>query len=124
MPIKKHIAKTLKSKFGKLTVHHLTMKVKDVIHISYVAVRGKDEEEGAVQRLLNRQRIQAIKVFVLEGNMFFNTFILNWTNEKIKPTFTKEKIIVPIIPSASQIIDGQHRLAGLAEAIKENPEIG
>ncbi|MBK9425795.1 MAG: DGQHR domain-containing protein [Bacteroidetes bacterium] len=124
MAIKRHKAKALKSKFGKLAVFHLTMKVKDVIHISYVAVRGKDEEEGAVQRLLNRQRIQAIKSFVLEGNMFFNTFILNWTNEKVKPEFAKGEITVPIVPSASQIIDGQHRLAGLSEAIKDNDKIG
>ncbi len=81
----------MKSKFGKLTVHHLTMKVKDVIHISYVAVRGKDEEEGAVQRLLNRQRIQAIKVFVLEGNMFFNTFILKLDKRKNKANIYKGK---------------------------------
>jgi DGQHR domain-containing protein len=124
MPIKKIKTKALKSKFGKLTVFHLTMKVKDVIHISYVAVRGKDDEEGAVQRLLNRQRIQSIKTFVLEGNMFFNTFILNWTNVKVKPEFADGEIIVPIVPSASQVIDGQHRLAGLQEAMKENDKIG
>jgi DGQHR domain-containing protein len=124
MPIKKIKTKALKSKFGKLTVFHLTMKVKDVIHISYVAVRGKDDEEGAVQRLLNRQRIQSIKTFVLEGNMFFNTFILNWTNVKVKPEFANGEITVPIVPSASQVIDGQHRLAGLQEAMKENDKIG
>lgn len=124
MPIKKHTTKALKSKFGNLTVYHLTMKVKDVIHISYVAVRGKDEEEGAVQRVLNRQRIQSIKSFVLEGNMFFNTFILNWTNEKVKPEFKDDKLTVPIVPSASQVIDGQHRLEGLREAMKDKDKIG
>ncbi len=124
MAIKRHKTKALKSKFGKLTVFHLTMKVKDVIHISYVAVRGKDEEEGAVQRLLNRQRVQSIKSFVLKGNMFFNTFILNWTNDKTKPIFSDGEITVPIIPSASQIIDGQHRLAGLTEAMKDDEKIG
>lgn len=124
MPIKRHKSKALKSKFGNLTVFHLTMKVKDVIYISYVAVRGKDEEEGAVQRILNRQRIQSIKSFVLEGNMFFNTFILNWTDKKVKPAFVNGNINVPIVPSAAQIIDGQHRLAGLDEALKENDEIG
>lgn len=124
MAIHKHKTKVLKSKFGKLTVYHLTMKVKDVIHISYVAIRGKDDEEGAVQRILNRQRISSIKSFVLEGNMFFNTFILNWTNAKIKPKFINGSITVPIIPSAAQVIDGQHRLAGLEEAIKDNDKIG
>src|SRR3990167_9313965 len=56
--------------------------------------------------------------------MFFNTFILNWTNAKVKPEFTDGSMTVPIVPSAAQIIDGQHRLAGLQEAIKENDKIG
>lgn len=124
MPIRKHKAKALKSKFGMLSVFHLTMKVKDVIYVSYVAVRGKNDEEGAVQRLLNRQRIFSIKSFVLEGNMFFNTFILNWTDKKVKPEFADGAISVPIIPSAAQVIDGQHRLAGLEEAMKEDETIG
>jgi DGQHR domain-containing protein len=122
--IKKHKSKALKSKFGSLTVFNLTMKVKDVLYISYVAVRGKDDEEGAVQRLLNKKRIQAIKNFILEGNMFFNTFILNWTNDKLKPEFADGTMTVPIVPSAAQIIDGQHRLAGLDEAMKEDNKIG
>lgn len=124
MSIERYKAKALRSEFGKLVVFHLTMKVKDVIHISYVAVRGKDDEPGAVQRVLNRQRVQSIKTFVLQGNMFFNTFILNWTNDIVKPEFFDGEMTVPIIPSASQVIDGQHRLAGLQEAIKENDKIG
>lgn len=124
MPIRKYKSKALKSKFGNIPVYHLTMKVKDVIHISYVAVRGKDDEEGAVQRILSRQRITAIKNFILEGNMFFNTFILNWTNAEMKPVFANDTISVPIAPSAAQTIDGQHRLAGLQEAIKDNAAIG
>lgn len=124
MPTRKYRAKALKSKFGNIPVFHLTMKVKDVIHISYVAVRGKDNEEGSVQRPLSRQRILAIKTFILEGNMFFNTFILNWTNLKLKPEFNEGSISVPIIPAAAQVIDGQHRLAGLEEAINANELIG
>jgi len=122
--IRKYKSKVLKSKFGGLNVYNLIMKVKDVQHVSYVAVRGKDDEEGAVQRLLNRKRIQSIKSFVLEGNMFFNTFILNWTNVDFKPKLIDGIMEVPIIPSAAQIIDGQHRLEGLKEAIKDDEKIG
>jgi DGQHR domain-containing protein len=122
--IRKHKSKSLKMKFGRVIVYNLTMKVKDVLYISYVAVRGKDDEEGAVQRLLNRRRILSIKGFVLEGNMFFNTFILNWTNPKIEPKFIKDQMEVPIVLSSAQIIDGQHRLEGLKEAMKDNPKIG
>jgi len=124
MPVKKIKVKSLKTKFGTLTLYTQSMKVKDVVHIFYVAVRGKDEEEGAVQRVLNRQRINSIKKYVLEGNNFYSTFILNWTNTTVKPEFNDDEISIPIIQSAAQAIDGQHRLVGLQEAMKEDDTIG
>lgn len=124
MAIKKVKAKSLKTKFGDLTVYTQSLKIRDVIHVFYVAVRGRDEEEGAVQRVLNRQRITSIKKYVLEGNNFYSTFILNWTDLKVKPEFKDNEITIPIIPSAAQAIDGQHRLAGLQEAMKDDDSIG
>ncbi|OCB75084.1 hypothetical protein FBGL_00470 [Flavobacterium glycines] len=122
--MKKVKVKSLQTKFGDLTVFTQSMKISDVLYIYYVAVRGRDEEEGAVQRVLNKQRIAAIKKYILEGNIFYSTFILNWTDTKVKPIFSNDEIIIPIIPFSAQAIDGQHRLVGLQEAIKENPEIG
>ena len=124
MAIKKVKTKSLKTKFGDLTVYTQSMKIKDVLSIFYVAVRGKDEEEGAVQRVLNRQRISSIKKYVLEGNNFYGTFILNWTDKKLFPKFESNEILIPIIPFAAQAIDGQHRLVGLQEAFKEDDSIG
>lgn len=124
MAIKKIKTKSIKTKFGDLTVFTQSMKIKDVINIFYVAVRGKDEEEGAVQRVLNRQRISSIKKYVLEGNNFYSTFILNWTDSKVKPEFKDSEITIPIVNYAAQAIDGQHRLVGLQEALKENETIG
>ncbi len=124
MAIKKIKTKSIKTKFADLTVYTQSMKIKDVVDIFYVAVRGKDEEEGAVQRVLNRQRIASIKKYVLEGNNFYSTFILNWTDNKLKPEFKNNEIIIPIVPFSAQAIDGQHRLVGLQEAIKENESIG
>ncbi len=100
------------------------MKVKTVLQLSYVAVRGKDEEEGAIQRVLSKQRINSIRDFVLSGNMFMNTFILNWTNKRSKPIYKNSIVTIPIRLAAAQVIDGQHRLAGLEEAIDEKQEIG
>ncbi len=114
----------LKTKFGKIEVYTLPMKVKDLVFMYYVAVRGRDDEEGAVQRVLNRQRIKAIKDFILQGNMFFNTFILNWTETIKKPSFVNGKIVIPLVASSAQVIDGQHRLAGLDEAIKSDDTVG
>jgi DGQHR domain-containing protein len=56
--------------------------------------------------------------------MFFNSFIINWTEAKHIPQITKEKITIPIVTASAQIIDGQHRLAGLEEAMKERVSIG
>lgn len=124
MATKKIKAKSLKTKFGELTVYTQSMKIKDVVFLYYVAVRGKDEEEGSVQRVLNKQRIASIKKYILEGNVFYSTFILNWTDTKLKPTFSNDEITIPIVASSAQAIDGQHRLVGLEEAIKEDPKIG
>lgn len=122
--IKKIKTKSLKTKFGELTVYTQSMKIKDVLHIYYVAVRGRDEEEGSVQRVLNRQRISSIKKYILEGNVFYSTFILNWTDTKLKPQFLDNEITIPIIPFSAQAIDGQHRLVGLEEALKEDETLG
>lgn len=120
---------SVKRKFIKLIVedneiYSFTFSVKDLISISYVAVRGRDNEEGAVQRVLNKKRIDSIKNYILEGNMFVNTFILNWNDEKIIPTILPNgEIEIPIINQSAQLLDGQHRLEGLKEAAKENPLI-
>ena len=118
--------KCLKTTFSDISVYTFQMKVKDVIEISYVAVRGRDDEKGSVQRILNKKRIGSIKDFVLAGNMFFNTFLLNWTDEKSTPTHNEEtgQITIPILSSAAQLLDGQHRLAGLQEANGEDDSIG
>lgn len=113
----------LRTEFSGIPVYTFPMKVKDVINISYVAVRRRNFEEGAVQRVLNKKRIGSIKDFILEGNMFFNSFILNWTAEENTPKLAETVISIPLVPSSAQMIDGQHRLAGLEAAIEEDSSI-
>jgi DGQHR domain-containing protein len=108
---------------GEIPAFTFTMKVKDLLYIYYIAVRGRDIEEGAVQRPLNSQRVEKIKDYVLEGNTFFNSFILNWTENKELVKTDKSTIEFPIISASAQAIDGQHRLAGLERAIEEVSEI-
>ncbi len=111
-------------KLGDIDAHIFPMKIKDVLPIYYVAVRGRDNVEGAVQRVLNKRRIASIKNFVLEGNMFFNSFILNWVDENY-PVILKDKTLrIPQVSAGAQVIDGQHRLEGLKQAVEEKPEIG
>jgi hypothetical protein len=57
--------KCLQASFGDVPTYTFAMKVKDVVAISYVAVRGVDKEEGAVQRVLNKRRVADIKEFIL-----------------------------------------------------------
>jgi len=114
----------LKSTFSDVDVFTFPMKVNDLLSIQYVAVRGQSSEEGAVQRILNKRRIQSIKEFILKGNMFFNTFIINWTDMSFEPKILKDVIKIPLQGRRAQTIDGQHRLVGLQAAINEKPEIG
>lgn len=116
--------KCIKTEFMDIPVFTFPMKVKDLVYIAYVAVRGIDREEGSVQRVLSKKRISDIKEFVLAGNIFFNTFILNWTDLNKKPQYKRGSINIPITPSAAQIIDGQHRLVGIKEAITEKEAVG
>lgn len=114
----------LKTIFSTIPVYSFPMKVKDVSFISYVAVRGIDQEEGAVQRILNKRRIDSIKDFILKDNMFFNTFILNWTAQEYTPTYNNGRITIPLTHEAAQMIDGQHRMAGFKAAMEVRPEVG
>ncbi len=116
--------KCLPASFGDVPTYTFTMKVKDVVAIYYVAVRGIDNVEGAVQRVLNKRRIVDIKEFILGGHTFFNSFILNWTEDNYTPEIIGDEIELPIISSSAQVIDGQHRIAGFEAAIEDDENVG
>jgi DNA sulfur modification protein DndB len=86
--------------------------------ISYAAVRRQDVEEGAVQRVLNSARIAGIKDFALKMGDFPASIVLNWIGGNL--TTYNGRIEIPDRPRLAQIIDGQHRVAGLKAAIDEN----
>jgi len=92
-------------------------------NISYVARRGESDEKGAVQRILNKSRITGIKDYVISGGFFPNNIILNLV--KIE-NITLGEDSFELIDEAriAQVIDGQHRVEGLREAISIDPEIG
>lgn len=107
-----------------ITLWACALKCKHLAQITYVARRGESDETGAVQRLLNKSRIKGIKEFVLEGGMFPNSIILNWTSEKTFSFNADRQIEFKLGNKMAQIIDGQHRIEGIKEALKEKPEIG
>lgn len=104
----------------------LTKLPADILtRISYVAVRRpKEEEEGAVQRMLNPSRIDSIKSFVLRGGAFPNALVLNWVSKDNPITFDgKGTLSFEIAERLAQIIDGQHRIAGIRAAIADDKSI-
>lgn len=95
----------------------------ELVLLSYVARRGVDVEEGAVQRLLNPTRINGIRDFVLAGGVFPTSIVLNWTDTKHPLKTSATRLSLPRNKEAAQIIDGQHRVMGLAEAIQKKGSV-
>lgn len=89
--------------------------------ISYAAVRRKDQEDGAVQRVLNTSRIAGIKDFALRMGDFPASIVLNWVGGDMAEC--NGRVEIPDNPRIAQIIDGQHRVAGLRAAIEDNPNV-
>jgi DGQHR domain-containing protein len=116
--------KYVKTTYKEQAIYTFAMKVKEILSIQYVASRGQNTEAGSVQRILNKSRISKIREFILADNSFVNTFILNWTNKNYEPKIKKETISIPFDGHSAQILDGQHRIAGLAAAIEVNTSIG
>jgi len=95
-----------------------------VTAISYAAIRGKSDEVGAVQRVLNQGRINNIKNFTLQGGDYPNAVVLNWVSQTSKLTASDGKLEFVIKEGLAQLIDGQHRIAGIKAAIEETNSIG
>ncbi|WP_200913176.1 DGQHR domain-containing protein [Sphingomonas sp. Leaf10] len=98
-----------------LPARHLT-------EIAYAAVRHQDEEEGAVQRVLNQSRIAGVKSFAEQGGDFPASIVLNWVKGPLERQ-TENTVSIPRTARSAQIIDGQHRVAGLLEAIADKPDL-
>ena len=60
MKVNKLEERFVKMSVGTIDIYTFPMTVNDLAKISYVAVRGRDKEEGAVQRVLNKKRISSI----------------------------------------------------------------
>lgn len=75
-----------------------------------------------MQRVLNHGRIAGIKAFAVQGGDFPASIVLNWVRGAL--VRNGNVVDVPTDARSAQIIDGQHRVAGLKEAIVERPELG
>lgn len=95
-----------------------------IIQVSYASVRGQSQEQGAVQRILNSRRIQSIKAFTLAGGDYPGAIVLNWINTENPIKKVNGSLSFNPLPKSAQIIDGQHRLAGIEAAIIEDFSLG
>lgn len=86
--------------------------------VSYVAARGVSKESNAVQRLLSKRRIGEIKEYTERGGQFPSAVVLNWMNEDSIDVKAGVDLEIKQVPMSAQIIDGQHRVAGLRAAIE------
>ena len=115
---KRFVVPFLTAKQHGKTFYVTSMCASDIVRVSYVARRGIDEEEGAVQRLLNSARIASIRDFVLAGGVFPTSVVLNWTEKATAPEVSGGRLVLARAARSAQIIDGQHRVLGLAAAIE------
>jgi len=102
----------------------VAMPASAVVAVSYTAVRGADTEEGAVQRVLNPRRIASVKEFTLQVGHYPGTIALNWVSETNPLKQLNGQLQMKIEDRSAQIIDGQHRVAGIKASISERNELG
>lgn len=108
-----------------ITYYLCRMSGNDLSRISYVARRGESEEEGAVQRILSKNRISSIADYLLNGGYFPTNIILNVVDaSKIEVDENASVLRFSEEAHIAQLLDGQHRVAGMREAIKADPAIG
>lgn len=100
------------------------LPVKLLTKISYASMRGIDSEEGAVQRVLNPRRISSIKSYTLDVGDYPTSIVLNWINGENPLLRENGQLLVPDLEKSAQLIDGQHRVAGLRAAMEDRPEVG
>jgi DNA sulfur modification protein DndB len=108
---------------GRVPYYLCKIKGADLIKMCYVARRGQSEEEGAVQRILNTRRVSSISRFLQNGGFFPTNIILNITSSD-NIVVNESALIVSDSESVAQVLDGQHRIAGMRDAIKTTPNVG
>lgn len=108
---------------GQREFYLTALSAKQLVEISYVAVRGQAAEEGAVQRILNRERVASLRRYALHGGSYPSSIVLNWVSDNT-PIFDDGLLSLSTEARSAQVIDGQHRVEGLRAAIEESSDVG
>jgi DGQHR domain-containing protein len=115
---------------GSLRLYTTSFQVRDLKRPHFYAINKLDPEDGGAgyQRLLNEGRARRLSEYLIDGweekDAFLPTSIFLATNKSIpfdSSTNTISFDVEEIGPF--NVVDGQHRIAGLVAAAEKNPEL-
>lgn len=120
----------IRGKIGGHVFYTFLLPAKDLLKYAYVHHRdlaGIVEASDVYQRMLKRDKLRKIAKFIeLEGGYFPNSIIVNFTKplqwskkESFDNEITMGMLRLPEYFGSAWVIDGQHRLYGVARANRD-----
>ena len=122
----------IRSKMGKETYYSFTIEPSKLLKLGYILhrINANNDMMPTYQRLINSQRLTAIRKFVNEGNYFPNSLIVSIDTDGKELQFDKAQDSCQVKDSVATVgilhlpqkyqsiyvIDGQHRLYGYSES--------
>lgn len=113
---------------GSLTIFSTSLFVSDLLEPNFYQIERLDSSRGyGYQRVLDEKRKKKLAEYLLqaseEGDAFLPTSIFLATDKNIDYDETSNTISFDISKVGPfNVVDGQHRVAGLIEAVEKNPE--
>jgi len=115
---------------GSLRLYATSIKVADLNLPNFYTINTLDPEEAGpgYQRILNRGRAKKLADYLLdgqiEGDAFLPTSIFLATNKDIPFDSVTNTITFDVeVVGPFNVVDGQHRIAGLIEAATKNSDL-
>lgn len=115
---------------GSLKLYATSLKVSDLMIKNFYKIESLDpeKEETGYQRILNKSRARRLAEYLIEGqrdhDAFLPTSIFLATDKDIEFDATKNQITIDIEKVGPfNVVDGQHRIAGLVEAAQSSQSI-
>ena len=115
---------------GSLKLYATSIKVEDLNLPNFYMINKLDPEEAGpgYQRILNESRAKRLADYLLEGekegDAFLPTSIFLATNKDIPFDSTTNTITFDVAKVGPfNVVDGQHRIAGLILAAEKNPDM-
>jgi DGQHR domain-containing protein len=115
---------------GSLKLYSTSLQVADLIRPNFYTINKLDPADGGpgYQRILNEGRARRLAEYLLdgqiEGDAFLPTSIFLATSKDIPFDDTNNTITFDVAQVGPfNVVDGQHRIAGLVKAAERNPDL-